>query len=345
MHPEASLTNHRSEALFALVLGSMLLVGAPARADDATDTQARDEFVRGAALVKNAQWAEALAAFERSAKTRPHAVTTYNIGACERAMGRYTLARETFTQARTQNDAAHGAELPEGVLTEMKGYLDEIERLLANVTVVLDPPGASIAIDGRPLAPSSGAADASLTFVAGTRAPAPAEPAPAASFHVLLDPGAHVFTLTRKGFADAVANKTFGPGTTTTLRLELNRLPATLHIASDPSGAATAIEGVDVGTTPLDLSRPGGTYRVTVRKGGFVDYDSRITAVPGENINVLATLPADRPSIAQRWWFWTGIGALVVGGTLAAYFIARSQQEPQQPALNGGGLGWTVPIP
>lgn len=82
-----------------------------------------------------------------------------------------------------------------------------------------------------------------------------------------------------------------------------------------------------------------------MRKDGYVSYDSRISAVPGENINVLATLPTDTPSIAQRWWFWTGIGAVVVGGAVAAYFIALSQQDPQRPALNGGGLGWTVPVP
>jgi hypothetical protein len=338
------LTSHRSRALAALLLGAALAVGSSARADEAADTQAREAFVRGAALVKNAQWAEALAAFEVSAKTRPHAVTTYNIGACERAMGRYTLARETFVRARQQNDAAHGTELPDGVLTEMKGYLDEIDHLLANVTVALDPPGASIAIDGRPLAPSTGP-DAASVFVAGTRDPGPAEPAPAASFHVLLDPGAHVFTLTRKGFSDAVANKSFGPGSATTLRLELNKLPASLHITSDPSGAATSIEGIDVGATPLDLSRPGGTYRITVRKDGFVSYDSKVSAVPGENVNVLATLPADKPSIAQRWWFWTGVGLVVVGGALAAYFVARAVQDPVRPALNGGGLGWYVPVP
>ncbi|CAN5591782.1 hypothetical protein BH09MYX1_BH09MYX1_29050 [soil metagenome] len=340
------MTNRHSELVAALIAIAVAVSSASAHADDAPDvTQARDEFLRGAALVKNAQWAEALAEFERSAAARPHAVTHHNIGACERAMGRYTLARETFLRARAQNEASQGAELPQGVLTEMTGYLDEIDRLLVNVALSLDPPGfASIAIDGRPLARSTGVTPEPV-YVGGVRAPGPPEAAPGSTFHVLLDPGAHVFAITRKGFSDGVVNKTFAPGSAVDLRLELNKLPATLHITSEPLGAAASLEGVDVGATPLDLSRPGGTYLVTVRKAGFLSYESRISAQPGESVNLFAKLPVDKPSIAQRWWFWTGLGVLVVGGALAAYFIAVSQQEAQRPALNGGGLGWTIPVP
>lgn len=335
------MTSRRSSLLAALVLGAVLVSSANARADDDTVNQAREQFLRGAALVKNAQWAEALTEFEHSAATRPHAVTTYNIGACQRALGRYTLARETFLHARTQNDTAQGAELPQGVLTEMKGYLDEIEHLLVDVTLTLEPAGASIAVDGRPLGPSAGSAS---VFVAGIRTPGPAEPAPGPTFHVLLDPGAHVFTLTRKGFSDGVVNKTFSPGTAVPLKLALDKLPATFHIGSDPGGAAASIEGVDVGATPLDLSRPAGDYLVRVKKSGFVGYESRVSAQPGESVNVFAKLPVDKPPITARWWFWTGLGVLVVSGALAAYFIAAATTA-ERPALNGGGLGWTVPVP
>lgn len=338
------MTSRRSELCFAFALVASLLGGiATARADDDSVTQAREEFLKGAALVKNAQWAEALAEFERSAALRPHAVTTYNIGACQRAMGRYTLARETFLRARAQNDAAQGADLPQGVVVEMKGYLDEIDHLLVDVELTLDPPGGAIAIDGRPLASSTSSAGAPIQ-VAGIRAPGPAEPASEPKFHVLLDPGAHVFTVSRKGFSDAVVNKTFTPGAAVKLELALAKLPATLHIGSDPGGAAASIEGVDVGATPLELSRPAGTYLVQVKKAGFLSYESRVSAQAGEDVNVFAKLPVDRPAITTRWWFWTGLGVIVVGAALATYFIAAAALA-ERPALNGGGLGWNVPVP
>src|SRR5262245_25360245 len=57
-----------------------------AGATDAAVRDARAEFVRGATLVKSAQWAEALVAFERSSRLVLHHITSFNIGACERAL-------------------------------------------------------------------------------------------------------------------------------------------------------------------------------------------------------------------------------------------------------------------
>jgi hypothetical protein len=70
------------------------LLAAPTGADEtASLAQARAAFAEGAARVGRADWAGALAAFERSAALRPHPVTTFNLGACERALGHYTRAR------------------------------------------------------------------------------------------------------------------------------------------------------------------------------------------------------------------------------------------------------------
>src|SRR4051812_5017686 len=96
---EASLRSR----LFSIAL--LLLLPRIARADDPTAVaKAREEFTRANEAGKKAQWAEALQAFERSAKLRPHAVTTFNIGVCQRAMGNYTLARDTLLRALTEND-------------------------------------------------------------------------------------------------------------------------------------------------------------------------------------------------------------------------------------------------
>src|SRR5262249_16858609 len=85
---EVFMANRRIELLLAFV-ALMALFPRRALADDDADA-ARAAFVEGTTLVKNAQWAEALAAFERADKLKSHPVTTYNIAACERAMGRYT---------------------------------------------------------------------------------------------------------------------------------------------------------------------------------------------------------------------------------------------------------------
>jgi tetratricopeptide (TPR) repeat protein len=79
-----------------------------AHADDSD--AARVSFREGAALVDKAEWASALSSFERSLSIRPHALTLYNIGVCQRFLGRYTLARETLRQALERADGT--AEMP-----------------------------------------------------------------------------------------------------------------------------------------------------------------------------------------------------------------------------------------
>jgi hypothetical protein len=328
----------------------VLAASAPSFADEAKPsaaetpdvTKARDEFVAGAELVKKAQWAEALAAFERSAKLRPHAVTTYDIGACLRAMGQYTRARETFVRALAENDKSGATQLSESLVADSKGYIAEIDRLLATATVHLTPANAAIAVDGRPLEVVAGAT--TPTLVAGTLPPGAGTSPPVASFTLVLDPGAHVVTLSRKGFADAIVNRTFSPGSTTDLKLELDRLPATMHITSNQPGAVVTVNGSDVGVAPVDVSRPAGSYRLVVTKDHFVTYESQVQVRAGEEANLEAKLFAESTSLTQRWWFWTAAGIVVAGAAVGTYFATRTSPTAERPALDGGGLGWTLKV-
>src|SRR5262245_56196099 len=120
-------------ALLALSVEQDARSGEPA--SDAPEALAA--FVEGTQLVRQARWAQALGAFERAAKIKAHAVTTYNIGACERAMGRYTRARKSFVDALKQNDASGGRQLPDSLASQTRGYLAEIDGLLAHVSVTL----------------------------------------------------------------------------------------------------------------------------------------------------------------------------------------------------------------
>ena len=75
----------------------------PKEAELPNVVQARAEFTTATDHVKNARWGEALAAFERSATLRPHSITTYNIGACERALGRsHDRARDQVGEERDE---------------------------------------------------------------------------------------------------------------------------------------------------------------------------------------------------------------------------------------------------
>ena len=337
--------NATAFAIAAAVALATFAFAPNARADDDPKV-AREEFVRGAQLVKDADWAGALAAFETSARLKAHPVTTYNIGACLRAMGQYTRARKAFAAALEESGKAPGLDLSPALAEETRRYVADLDRLLATLELTITPEEALIAIDGRPLEPASPALSAArggTTVVAGTLPPGPAKAAPKGRFRVVVDPGTHVITISRPGFAEAVDKQTLVPGATVQRKLDLDRLPAQIRVTSNFVGAQVLVNEADVGLTPLEISRPAGKYHVVVKKPGFLVFDTSANADPGQNLNVTATLREDKPSLTQRWWFWTGVAVIVAGAALTTYVVTRP--EPERPALNGGGLGWSARSP
>jgi tetratricopeptide (TPR) repeat protein len=314
----------------------------PASLADPTLLKARERFAKGTALVQAAQWAEALSAFEESSKLRPHAITTYNMGACQRALGRYTVARATLEQALSMKEASSA--LPESLAREARTYLNEIDRLLVHLDLRVAPSDAEIAIDGRPLQATSGS-NGKAIWVAGVRPGGRGEPLPAEHSAVLLDPGTHLFTLSRKGFKAQLLTKTFDPGKRDQFELNLDKLPATLRVSSNQPQAIVRINRIDVGYAPAEIERPAGAYDVSVQRPGFVTYETLVRANPGEAVDIMASLKQEKASLVKKWWFWTAAGALVGGAVLTTYLATRSEPAPERPPLDGGGLGWTIQTP
>ena len=315
--------------------------------DDA-NALARREFLDGAALVRGERWGEALAAFERAAKLKPHAITTYNIAQCERAMGQFTRARAALFAALAQDEASTGSELAESVRVEGRGLVAELDRVLPRVTVTLKPNDAAIAVDGRPierLADPSSASSGVPSFVAGSLAPGPGESPKVETFLLVTNPGAHVITVSRQGYQDVVLNRTFAAASTPMLDLELDRLPATIHVTSNLADAIVRVNGADVGNPPADVSRVAGRYRVVVTRKDFVTYEADFAVRPGEHVELTATMRTESKALTQKWWFWTAAGVLVAGAATGTYFLTRSDPAPQRTPTDGGGLGWSLRVP
>ena len=331
-----------------LALAFLLLAGAttPVRAQSSETPEQRGEearaaFAKGTALVQEAQWAEALASFERASGLRPHPITTYNIAACERAMGRYTRAYRTFARALDENRAAQDKALPASLASEAKGYLAEIDRLLVRLTLEVTPAGSRVTVDGRPLDAATNERN-ELEYVGGIRSPAPGDPIPQGAFVVVLDPGVHVLTFARPGFEDAVVHRTLSPGKALSQRIELTELPASIHVSSNRAGAIVRVAGMDVGPAPVDVLRPAGSYAVMVQKDGFEPYEARVSLRAGQQTDLRATLVEKKTTIFERWWFWTGAAVLVSGAVVGTYAATHSSRADP---VGTGTLDWGAVVP
>lgn len=328
-----------------LLLVAGLGVALPALADpepeptgeaDPKLQRARELYQKGVGHVKRQEWSEALAAFEDSARHNPHATTTFNVGACERALGNYTRARVAYKQALEQGRANPG-QLADSLSAEATAVMQQLESLLARAIVHLEPKEARISVDGRPLA-LEGKKGARPVLVAGVERPNLGKPAPAAEFEIVLNPGVHVITISRKGFGDAVVNKSFAPGSTTDLPISLSRLPATLRISSNVDGALVRVDEVDMGPTPVDVLRPPGLYRIAVEKKGYDPFEASVSVRAGELSAQRVTLRPESRPITKTWWFWTAAAAVVVGGVVTTYVLTRPDPEP--PPYERGNTGW-----
>lgn len=330
----------RRAMLVLFALGLAVTCSMHAHADDPKE-RARVEFLRGADLVKDAKWAEALSAFEASFELVPHPVTLFNVGACERAMGRYARARRTLLATRALDARGDQGALPESAKGDVAAFLREIEQILVTVDVRLEPQEASIAVDGRPLELTSPGPPPVLT--AGLAAPGPGRAPPSAAFRLELDPGAHVVVLTRPGYQDIVRRESFARGAPASLSLVLSELDGSIRVASDRERAAVAVDGVDVGVAPIELRRPGGRYHVAVRKAGFVPYEADVVLDAGGRVDLSAPLTPVTTPLYKKWWFWAAAAGIVAGATTTTYLLTRP--DPERPAADGGGLGWVVRVP
>jgi hypothetical protein len=329
--------------LAALVALGVVFAGHPVEARpkkptkevaDPVTAEAREAFLAGTAAVKAGQWSEALVHFEKADQLKTSPVVTFNIGYCQRALGRYVQARLSF---RKVLDDPSG--LPEAQLEETRTMLESIEtQVLARVKITLEPATARISIDGRPLVAFEGGEPGVL--VAGIAPAGEGTPPPKPVFEVVIDPGVHLIQASRPGHQDVLVNQTFAPNAREALTLKLDELPATIHVESDQPRAVVIVDERDVGLAPIDLTRPAGTYRVQVVKKGFVTYESALEVAPGQKANLRAKLVAETEPITKKWWFWGGAAAIVAGGVTAAYFLTRP--EPQPPDYQGGSLDWVA---
>jgi hypothetical protein len=145
------------------------------------------------------------------------------------------------------------------------------------------------------------------------------------------------------------------------LELVVSRL--VIEVRGDP-GLRVTIDGDEVGVTPLEepIAVEPGVHQVAAFRGDQRYAERQVAAARGKRIEVvIAPAPevpppsvlADRirgdaprstdpittapptssKPVYARWWFWTGLGAVVAGGVAITVLATRDDDEPGLPSL------------
>ena len=117
-------------------------------------------------------------------------------------------------------------------------------------------------------------------------------------FKDFLEQGQHKIRLTKTGYKPYEKIVTVKRDETTEENAVLEKLPGSLSLNSEPTGAALFINGIDYGVTPYKRdSIEAGDYTILLTKDGYDPLEQTITVHPGEPMDRTFTLDSNTGSI------------------------------------------------
>ena len=292
---------------------------------------ARASFERGLAALEADRYAEAVLSLEASYRARPVPVVLFNLALAYRGVGRYRDAVDAFERyladPATAGDTARAA----AVQQEIR----DLRAALASLDLALDPPSASIRVDGRP------------RVFPGDR--------------LSLDPGAHVLEFTAEGRLPHREELSLDPGETARLSVRLDPAPAAYpsHLAmEDTAGAAPpdhapGAPGHAVWGTGAWVGASVAVAAGLTAAGLWIDgsvqasrYDARCRTAPAAGdcrsaFDSTQSTLNDRAVAVNIAWGVAALGLLVVAVDVVSGLLA-DDSHPARSLAAGAGVGGGV---
>jgi hypothetical protein len=254
------------------------------------------------------RYADALAAYTESYTLSPQPAVLYN-------MGRALEALDRLPEALEKLKAFRAAATPE-LLARVPGLdarIVSLEKRVSTLTIKTNVNGARVLVRDKVV--GSTPFDAPLVLPAG-KADIAIEAEGYFPYRKQVDlPGGGALALD----ADLSSKATRG----------------LLVVKTEVLGAEVLVDGKRIGVAPVEASVAPGTHTIAVRHRDHRDYDTSVVMKAGETRDVLAKL--EPPSIATRWYFWTGIGAAVLAGA-AVTVVVLSERAPDRGDIAPGQL-------
>ena len=284
----------------------------PAPADPAAD-EAKRHFQQGVALFNDGNFTAALAEFEQAYKLRPAPFVLYNIALTQKSLFRYSDAIATLERFLSES-----TDLTAEKRAEATTIITELKALLADVTIEITPPGASISVDGRVVGQSP------------------------LGKPVAIAAGSHKLEVTADGYEPQKRDLLVTAGVPIRISLELKAIPKTgkVRINSRVPGAIVSVDGKAIGPAPVEVELDAGGHRLEVVADNYQTKREELVVAAGQTRQIEVSLDrVARPKKAwyKNWYVWGGAAA-VLGGVavcgLAGCF--DTQQGPIEGTLSPG---------
>ncbi len=166
--------------------------------------------------------------------------------------------------------------------------------------------GATVEVDGKPIG---------KTPLAGP---------------VEMTPGPHTLRVFSRGYTEVVEEITVVAGETTEFEADLIAIAGIVRITANALGATVAIDGKAAGEVPFDEDVPAGRHELLIQAPGHKPFTQTVELEGGKAFDLAVTLevaaavavePIDDDPVYKKWWFWTIIGAVAVGGAVTGIVL------------------------
>ncbi|MDB4932891.1 MAG: hypothetical protein JWM10_5375 [Myxococcaceae bacterium] len=273
--------------------------------------EARTHFQTGVGHYQAGRFTEAIAEFQTAHRLFASPTILFNLAQAYRSDGQLSNAITTFRRYIDENPRLTATQRE-----DVEGVIREIETTRAVLSFEVEPSGAEISLDGRPLGTSPLPRGVEVL-------PGPHEVAVTLALHEPLTQTINVHAHERRLFQ---AN------------LHPVELNARLVVNALPADAEITLDGAVVGRGTYDQRVRPGPHQLSFAAPGYQPRSESVTVRTLSEETVRVTLEARSRSVFTRWYFWAAVGGVIaVGATLA---VVLNPIEPS--AIPGNGTPSSV---
>lgn len=262
-------------------------------------------------LMDQERYADALSLYEKAYEMSGDPALLYNEGRALEMMGEYPEALDKLEEFDDVAPASLRARVP-----GLSEHIADLKSRIATVVLHTNAPTARVLLRDK----AAGTIGKELRL--RTRA------------------GPATIEVTAEGYEPFRRDYELSAGATLVVDAQLvpKKRDALVVVRTTPA-ADIAIDGRAIGRAPLEVHVAPGSHELFAHASGHVDEKVSMSLALGERRDVDLQLEST-PPITARWWFWTAIGVVVVGGAATAYALT-TERSPSSGTFTPG----KVPAP
>ncbi len=281
---------------------------APARPSlaESLSGAAKENYDTAVALYKQGAYAQSATKFQAAYDTSKDARLLWNQAAAEKQQRHYAKARMLVRQY-----VALSTDLPEKDKTDANALLSVLDRLVSEVTVVVNEPGAVVSVDG--------------TNVGESPLPKP----------ISMDTGTRAIRVTKDNFVPYQAQVPIAVGPASTIQINLvpHVKDGRLAIRTSLADSVIAIDSKRVGTGTYSGVVGSGSHTLAVTREGYKQYDLAFTMAEGGTRTLDVTLEKNK----RRVPVWAIVaGSVLVAGIATAVIVIAVTPDSQSSSVPDG---------